>query len=367
MKKILISITILFIIASCANLSPNSLGNLGTGWNFTTAGGKDFIYSPLREQESIFLKSFIFDMEPVIKEFRCGGTCPYTENGVYPRDEDLEKICKLDDPKSSLYERRGVISYTTGVVFSCRKNNTEEIIFRTVKKLTKEKEKESIEFEKYFGDGDGKLFAGRGLAQVKRTRDINVNELKIKSFALELPKNSTSNCDNNYEFLWFEGPVNADTPEIIRRILEDIKVCKSPDGKSIPIIISMFSGGGFLKDGFATGKILRDFETYSLILNGEYCASSCATAFIGSKKREILGDGLIMFHAPYSYDFAALEKGKIEIECQSENLELRNYYVEMLGLEDGPLLYERTMSYCGQDITWSLNDDAAKIFGITNT
>ena len=129
----------------------------------------------------------------------------------------------------------------------------------------------------------------------------------------------------------------------------------------------MFSGGGLLADGFKTGDILREFDTYSIIQGGEYCASSCATAFIGSNKREILGSGQIMFHAPYSFDIAALQKGEIEIECQTKNSKLENYYIQMLGVDDGTLLYERTMSYCGQNTTWSLNSDAANIFGITNT
>ena len=74
-----------------------------------------------------------------------------------------------------------------------------------------------------------------------------------------------------------------------------------------------------------------------------------------------------MFHAPYSYDIAALEKGKVEIECQYENEKLQKYYIEMLGNEDGELLYKRTMSYCGIEASWSLNKDAAKILGITNS
>ena len=319
-------------------------------------------------------------MEPIKKELRCegkpndgmyhfGGYCPYADNGILPTDQDLDRVCKLDDPNSFLYKRTGDITYWSGVQFSCIKNNISEKINYVVKNFSKGAEGnvealaviKKISEQEVYRNWQTPIFKN-----ISKTRDIDVNDLNIKSFSLDLPKNSTSNCNDKYEFLWFEGPVNPDTPEIIKRILDDIDICKSSKGKNIPIIITMFSGGGLLADGFRTGNILSEFDTYSIIQEGEYCASSCATAFIGSKKREILGNGQIMFHAPYSFDIAALQKGEIEIECQTKNSKLENYYIQMLGEDDGTLLYDRTMSYCGQNTTWSLNSDAAKIFGITN-
>ena len=382
--KYVLYVLAIFIVSSCAT-------GVGLGYVGSTTidiDGRTFVYGTLRDQKSILYKEFMIDAALATKEFRCGGNpnspidylaegyCPYTDNGVYPRDEDLDKICKLDDPKSLLYERKGEISYSNVVKFSCIKDNITEQVFITAKSLTKGIEKNMNQFTSNLNQVSQMgislptetfgVFYSPLFKSIKKTRDINVNDLNIKSFSLDLPKNSTSNCNDKYEFLWFEGPVNPDTPEIIKRILDDIDICKSSKGKNIPIIITMFSGGGLLADGFRTGDILREFDTYSIIQEGEYCASSCATAFIGSKKREILGNGQIMFHAPYSYDIAALQKGEIEIECQTKNSKLENYYIQMLGEDDGTLLYDRTMSYCGQNTTWSLNSDAAKIFGITN-
>lgn len=364
---------------SCAG--SGAINYSGSGYNFINIEGKQYIYSPLKEQESIFYKKFILDVDSLKKEFSCGGNpnspidymarlyCPYTDNGVYPRDIDLNNICKLNNPNSTLYERNGVIAYNSYVEFTCITDNTTEQIFYTARSLTKEVEKKMNQLSQMWGvknEDAYAVFSSPLFKSIKKTRDINVNDLRIKSFSLDLPENSTSNCNDKYEFLWFEGPVNPDTPEIIRRILDDINVCKSSKGENIPVIVTMFSGGGLLKDGFETGKILKEYDTYSIIQNGEYCASSCATAFIGSNKRQIIGTGQIMFHAPYSFDIAALQMGEIEIECQSKNTKLENYYIQMLGNDDGTLLYERTMSYCGQNTSWSLNGDAAKIFGITN-
>jgi len=380
LMKFVIYLLTVFLISSCGT---TQLYNQGAFIKQIEIDGRIFIWGPVKDQQSPFYKKFIFDLDNVQKEFGCGGDpdtmileyqkkryCPKTENGLYPRDIDLERICKIDNPNSFLYDRKGLITYTRSVEFTCINDNTVEQIFYTARELTKDTEKRMNELSQYWGISNVnayKVFATPLFQTIKKTRDINVNELNIKSFTLDLPKNVTSNCNDKYEFLWFEGPVNPDTPEILKRILSDINVCKSSNGETIPVIITMFSGGGLLADGFKTGDILRQFDTYSIIQGGEYCASSCATAFIGSNKREILGSGQIMFHAPYSFDIAALEKGEIEIECQTKNLKLENYYIQMLGPEDGPLLYDRTMSYCGQNTTWSLNSDAAKIFGITNT
>ena len=378
--RILSYLLTIFLITSCTGMSL--IYSQAQNVNQIEIDERLFYWGPVKNQESIFYKTFVFDISLAKKELRCGGNpndrfeylarayCPATDNGVYPRDIDLERICKLDNQNSSLYERKGIITLYGSVAFTCLNDNTVEQIFYTARELTKDVEKKMNALGKNWGVSNAdvyEVFSSPLFKTIKKTRDINVNELNIKSFSLGLPKNSTSNCDDSYEFLWFEGPVNPDTPEILKRILREIKVCESPEGESIPIIISMFSGGGLLADGFKTGNILRQFDTYSIIQGGEYCASSCATAFIGSNKREILGSGQIMFHAPYSFDIAALEKGEIEIECQTKNLKLENYYIQMLGPEDGSLLYNRTMNYCGQNTTWSLNSDAAKIFGITNT
>lgn len=39
--------------------------------------------------------------------------------------------------------------------------------------------------------------------------------------------------------------------------------------------------------------------------------------------------------------------------------------VSFLGPKDGEFLFERTMSFCSQRGGWTINADAAKLFGIT--
>ena len=43
-----------------------------------------------------------------------------------------------------------------------------------------------------------------------------------------------------------------------------------------------------------------------------------------------------------------------------------DYMKEMLNETDGEFLYKRTMSYCSQSSGWSLNKDAADLFGLLN-
>ena len=71
----------------------------------------------------------------------------------------------------------------------------------------------------------------------------------------------------------------------------------------------------------------------------------------------------IMFHAPYR--FLAVNP---EISCstRSETRDLQDFFVSVLGETDGEILYERTMSYCSNSSGWTLNADAAEIFGITH-
>ena len=52
----------------------------------------------------------------------------------------------------------------------------------------------------------------------------------------------------------------------------------------------------------------------------------------------------ILFHAPYNVK--ANFKKELEVKCQKTNKELENFYLEMLGKENGSLVYDRTMSYC---------------------
>ena len=48
-------------------------------------------------------------------------------------------------------------------------------------------------------------------------------------------------------------------------------------------------------------------------------------------------------------------------------VELKNYYIKKIGEDDGTLLFDRTMKYCGKAEGWFLNKDAAKLFNITTS
>ena len=51
---------------------------------------------------------------------------------------------------------------------------------------------------------------------------------------------------------------------------------------------------------------------------------------------------------------------------EDESMYLAQYYMTALGTEDGYTFWEKTMSNCSQDNGWTINADAAKIYGITN-
>ena len=113
-----------------------------------------------------------------------------------------------------------------------------------------------------------------------------------------------------------------------------------------------------MKDGYELGKIFRreDVKT-NIVINAE-CFSSCATAFLGGLYRNLQEGGKLMFHAPYSYT------SKYDISCSKQDTQLLTYMKEMLNPTDGDFLYKRTMSYCSKSSGWSLNRDAAEIFGL---
>ena len=73
------------------------------------------------------------------------------------------------------------------------------------------------------------------------------------------------------------------------------------------------------------------------------------------------GDGKLMYHAPYISG-----KFGIGIDCSDRGQvsELREYYIEMLGEKTGKFLLDRTMQYCSTTDGWTINRDAAEIFGI---
>tara|TARA_B100000242_G_scaffold220412_1_gene161448 strand:- start:8806 stop:9768 length:963 start_codon:yes stop_codon:yes gene_type:complete len=185
---------------------------------------------------------------------------------------------------------------------------------------------------------------------------IKINNLEIGQFTEFIG-------DCNYNYLNFRGPVNEDTTEVIRRLLKTTKRCKDKySGEEVPIFIFMSSGGGLLKDGFSIGKLFKDNNVNTIVPSGVVCASSCTTAFLGGNKRFMGRNSTLLFHAPYRTQ--RNQYSKVGINCQTDNQDLENHYVQMIGNEDGEFLYKRTMDFCSASDGWKINKEAARLFGI---
>ena len=195
-----------------------------------------------------------------------------------------------------------------------------------------------------------------------RIKNSEVSNLKIR----HVRRTDSTQCEFSYQYddhIEMSGPINPDTPFIIKRLLNKIKDspnrCKSPvTGNRYAIKIYMNSGGGYLEDGYELGNLFRDVRVNTVVASDSECYSSCATAFLGGYFREMTGEGKLMFHAPYSYS------SRYDIACARTDTQLRDYMKNMLNETDGEFLYKRTMSYCSQSSGWSLNKDAAEIFGL---
>jgi len=202
--------------------------------------------------------------------------------------------------------------------------------------------------------------------------DIEVSGLRVRHVSDPSKKMSTMCTGGTYdEWIEMEGPINPDAPFIIERLIDRIKqnpnLCKGSSGQRFSVVVYLNSGGGYMKDGFALAEIFRR-EQITTEINDE-CYSSCAAAFMGGLHRTMFGGGensdsaKIMFHAPYRYT------NRYDISCstRSETSDLQGFFVSVLGETDGGFLYERTMSYCSNRSGWTLNADAAEIFGITTS
>jgi ATP-dependent protease ClpP protease subunit len=194
----------------------------------------------------------------------------------------------------------------------------------------------------------------------------NIDTLKITHVNNKEAPNNT--CYSGYKNkLIVEGTIGPDSSFAVERLLQQIAPCADRNGIVIePTIVSLKSGGGFLKDGYSLGRTLRKFNTSTLVENDSICASSCAVAFLGGASRSLEENGSILFHAPYlkinSY------QPKPDIKCTKDKKllkDLLDYYSEMLGDEAGKRIFDRTMWYCSAEDGWIVTGgNAAKLFEI---
>jgi ATP-dependent protease ClpP protease subunit len=191
--------------------------------------------------------------------------------------------------------------------------------------------------------------------------DIKINDLRIR----HIERIENTDCvKGKQEFLEILGPINPDTHEVVKRLLNSFDKCYDKTGLFIVPTIYLDSGGGYLRDGFKLGRVLKNYKTKTFIVAGAECMSSCATAFLGAKYRYMHSKGKLMFHAPYTIDRISSVTGKVDISCSRNSSDLQDYFIEMLNRVDGEFLYERTMSYCSATSGWFLNADAAKVFNL---
>ena len=165
-----------------------------------------------------------------------------------------------------------------------------------------------------------------------------------------------------------EGEIGSDSSFAMKKLLSSYVSCRDATLSVIaPIEVSLQSGGGFLKDGYDLGRVFRDAGVTTVIKDDTLCASSCAIAFLGGKKRMVEDSASILLHAPYSVKINS--KGEKALACDESKIgrrALREYYVSMTDLEHGDRLFDRTMKYCSADDGWRVTgSDAAKLYGIS--
>lgn len=201
---------------------------------------------------------------------------------------------------------------------------------------------------------DENLILGSTLSwsnKISVVRDVQISNLRIRQVRLK-----DNDCQYGYrDVLELDGMINKDTVLILDKLLDEIKeICH------YSVQVTLNSGGGYIINGIEVGRIFRKYGVQTLLMEGQKCQSSCSTAFFGGLYRLMQNNSELMMHAPY------INTGYFSISCSSEveANELKVFYIDMLGVEIGNLLFERTMSYCSTNDGWTLNKDAAELIGL---
>ena len=189
---------------------------------------------------------------------------------------------------------------------------------------------------------------------IETVKDIRVSNLRIKVVKL---KNNTCNARIRH-VIEIEGMINDDTVFILEKLLQDAyRICPE-----VATTVTLNSGGGYINSGIEVGKLFRKYYVKTHLTKDQKCMSSCSTAFLGGYYRSMTDDSELMMHSPY------LNTGYNSIKCASKKdvNNLLKYYQDMIGIDLGNLLFDRTMQYCDTNNGWTLNADAAEVFGILN-
>jgi len=179
---------------------------------------------------------------------------------------------------------------------------------------------------------------------------------------------SSSSCvSGSRHSILVTGSIGPDSTFAVGKLIDQREPCTDASGEVIfPIEVTLESGGGYLEDGYKLGKVFRDRGVTTIIPDNKMCASSCAVAFLGGKKRLLAAKGSILFHAPYLKQMQLEGKERITCDLPKEELQaLNDYYSSMTSVEVGDRLFERTMWYCSAENGWTIKGSAAaELYGI---
>ena len=209
--------------------------------------------------------------------------------------------------------------------------------------------------EKRFREGSG---SGWPTSEVEVLLDAKVNGLRMRHVRVE-----SDECKTGYmDHIELDGFIGADSTVMVERLIKRLAPCISPsNGRRVSNNIYLSSAGGYLYDGYSLGKLFRENGMTTVVTGHQECASSCATAFLGGLYRKMSGNGVLIFHSPYT-------RTGIGINCDDKGQVsgLAKYYNQYMSQNDSKLLLERTLSYCSTKNGWTINAGAAALYNITN-
>lgn len=191
---------------------------------------------------------------------------------------------------------------------------------------------------------------------VEVVADVRVDELRIRQVRI-----TSAECAlGHVEHLELDGPIGPDATDQLDRLLSGTSLCRTPDGRTIATAVYLNSRGGSLFHGMLIADVLRYHEVETIVLGGQLCASACAVAFLGGVHRTILGDGRLLFHAPYT-------ESPDGIACArpDQAAALRSHFVTFLGPETGAYVFDRAMRHCSETEGWLVDAPTAHRLAIT--
>ena len=205
------------------------------------------------------------------------------------------------------------------------------------------------------------------LRESKRKRMRKEDEYFIDGLIITTREDLSATCSSGGDHtIIIEGAIGPDSSFALGELLKTSPNCLDTNGNLISRTkVILNSLGGYVRDGYAMGRAIRDNEAATEIDRNSLCASACAIAFLGGVERIMSPESVIMFHAPY---LPIEVDGATKARCDSEGVvvsDLNNYYTEMTNKVVGDRLFDRTMSYCSADDGWVLRGaNSAELFGV---